>query len=265
MTDLQTTQPVTMLQPDGFENAGQFIVFGAAGGIGRAVCTQLDTLGASIDGYTRSDESLQRLNADSVCENMGMVDVTQFDAVEQCLTDVAQRSGKIAGVVNSVGSILLKPAHLTTADDWAKTIALNLTSAFAVVRAAGKVMRDGGSIVLVSTAAAQTGLPNHEAIAAAKAGVEGLARSAAATYAMRGLRINVVAPGLVDTPLASNIVNNERALNASLSMHAIGRVGQPEDIASAIVWLLDPAQSWVTGQVIHVDGGLANVRPRIGA
>jgi NAD(P)-dependent dehydrogenase (short-subunit alcohol dehydrogenase family) len=124
------------------------------------------------------------------------------------------------------------------------------------------MMTDGGSIVLVSSAAGRTGLSNHEAIAAAKAGIIGLTQSAAASYAARGIRVNCVVPGLVRTPLTARITGNETALKGSVAMHALGRVGEASDIASAIRWLLDPAQSWVTGQVLGVDGGLATVRSR---
>ena len=159
--------------------------------------------------------------------------------------------------------MLLKPAHLTSPEEWAETIATNLGSGFATVRAAGKLMaRGGGSVVLLSTAAARHGLANHEAIAAAKAGLVGLALSAAATYGPRGLRVNCVAPGLVRTPLTERITSNEASLKASVAMHSLGRIGEPEEVASAIAWLLDPEQSWVTGQVLGVDGGLGSVRAR---
>jgi NAD(P)-dependent dehydrogenase (short-subunit alcohol dehydrogenase family) len=139
----------------------------------------------------------------------------------------------------------------------------NLGTAFALVRAVGRAaarQEGGASIALVSTVAARIGLPNHEAIAAAKAGVEGLVRSAAATYAAAKIRVNAVAPGLVDTPLASRITSNERALEASRSMHPLGRIGQPDEIAQVLEWLLTPAGSWVTGQIIGVDGGLSTLR-----
>ena len=121
-------------------------------------------------------------------------------------------------------------------------------------------MKDGGSVVLVSTVAAGTGLPNHEAIAAAKSGIEGLARSAAATYAGRGLRFNVVAPGLVDTPLASRITSSERTLEHSRKMHPLGRIGVPGDVAEAINFLLGQQSDWITGQVLGIDGGLGATR-----
>ena len=114
----------------------------------------------------------------------------------------------------------------------------------------------------MSSAAARIGLANHEAIAAAKAGVEGLARSAASTYAPRGVRINVVAPGLVRTPLSARLVGNDASVKASVAMHALGRIGEPDDVASLIEYLLDPSHRWVTGQVFGVDGGLSTLRPR---
>jgi len=103
---------------------------------------------------------------------------------------------------------------------------------------------------------------SDEMIAAAKAGVQGLALSAAATYAPQGVRVNVVAPGLVNTPLAAPITSSEKALETSRAMHALGRIGEPDEVASAIEWLLDPGQGWVTGQVLGVDGGLSSARTR---
>ena len=160
---------------------------------------------------------------------------------------------------------MLKPAHLTSEAEFDDVIAANLRSAFAVVRSGAKAMMSaGGSIVLVSSVAARFGLSNHEAIAAAKAGVAGLTISAAATYARQKIRVNCVAPGLVRTPMTKRLTGNEAALKASAAMHPLGKIGEPEDVASAIAWFLDPAQSWVTGQVLGIDGGMGSVRPPAG-
>jgi NAD(P)-dependent dehydrogenase (short-subunit alcohol dehydrogenase family) len=191
----------------------------------------------------------------------GTVEATDPDNIDACADAAAAALGGLDGITNCVGSILLKPAHLTSTADWNATIATNLTSAFGCVRAAGRLLKaEGGSVVLVSSAAARVGLANHEAIAAAKAGIMGLVLSAAATYARQKIRFNAVAPGLVRTPLAAGLVASELAEKASIGMHPLGRLGEPGDVARAIVWLLDPAQSWVTAQVIGVDGGLADVK-----
>ncbi len=243
------------------ESGPVVVVLGATGGIGAALCRRLAAKGYAPLAGGRDEEKL-----DSLAEETGVevfkLDATQPDQVESCINRAVDLYGRIDGIANCVGSLLLKPAHLTTEAEWEATIAINLGSAFATVHAAARAMKRGGSIVLVSSAAARVGLANHDAIAAAKAGVIGLALSAAATYASRGIRVNCVAPGLTRTPLTSRITENEAAMKKSLAMHALGRIGEASEVASAIEWLLDPMQAWVTGQVIGVDGGLATVRPQ---
>lgn len=234
------------------------LVIGAAGGIGRKLVEMLHDEGWSLvlAGRTQSalDEVAATCGGQTAC-----VDSKDFDAVDAVFT----ANPGITGAVNLAGSILLKPAHLTTSQEFDETIAQNLRSAFALTRAAGRHMKGtGGSVVLMSSCAAGIGLPNHEAIAAAKAGVEGLMRSAAASYAAARIRFNAVAPGLVATPMARRITENEGALKASVAMHPLGRIGTPEEVARAIAFLLDPENSWTTGQVLGVDGGLARVRGR---
>jgi 3-oxoacyl-[acyl-carrier protein] reductase len=188
-----------------------------------------------------------------------VLDATDFDAV----TAVFQQAGNLDGVVNCSGSLFLKAAHMTSKEQYLSVIDASLTTAFATVRAAGKHMTNGGSVVLVSSAAAMEGLANHEAIAAAKAGIIGLTLSAAATYAASNLRFNAVAPGLTETPMTTALTANDTSRKFSEAMHALGRLGKPEDVARAIVFLLDPANNWITGQVLAVDGGLSRVRPKM--
>jgi 3-oxoacyl-[acyl-carrier protein] reductase len=243
-------------------STSKVLVLGAAGGIGSAVVRQIVAAGGRVFLAGREAGKLADFSAELGCP-FNVVEATDPDAVDAVADRAVEEFGGLTGLVNCVGSILLKPAHLTTAADWQATIAANLTSAFACVRAAGRVLRaDGGSVVLVSSAAARIGLPNHEAIAAAKAGVNGLVLSAAATYARQRIRFNAVAPGLVRTPLSRSIVASEPAEKASIAMHPLGRLGEPEDVARAICFLLDPAQSWITGQVLGVDGGLADLKAR---
>jgi NAD(P)-dependent dehydrogenase (short-subunit alcohol dehydrogenase family) len=237
------------------------LILGAAGGIGGALARRLAASGVKLVLAGRDPARLEALAADTGGTPF-VLDATKPAEVEAATARAVEVHGRLDGLANCVGSILLKPAHLTSEEEWDGVVSTNLRSAYAAVRGAARAMTAGGSVVLVSSAAARLGLANHEAIAAAKAGVIGLTLSAAATYAPKGIRVNAVAPGLVRTPMTARITGSETALKASTAMHALGRVGEPEDVASAIAWLLDPAQSWVTGQVIGVDGGLATIRSR---
>lgn len=240
------------------------LIFGGAGGTGSALARLLVSGGSQVFLAGRDPEKLGSL-AQTLGMPFGLVDATDPDGIDACADAAAAELGGLTGIANCVGSLLLKPAHLTTTADWNATLAANLSSGFGCVRAAGRLLRaEGGSVVLVSSAAARIGLANHEAIAAAKAGLIGLVLSAAATYARQRIRFNAVAPGLVRTPLTQGLVSSELAEKASVAMHPLGRLGEPEDVARAIAFLLDPAQNWITAQVLGVDGGLADVKGRPG-
>lgn len=240
-----------------------FVIAGGSGGIGRALCGLLSLKGHRLFITGRDPERLKAACEESGAEGM-IWDATQERDFSPIIEAALERFGRLDGAVNLCGSVLLKPAHMTSDADLDAVLAANLLSAFSVTRSAAKALMKsgGGSVVLVSSAAARVGLANHEAIAAAKAGVIGLTLSAAATYAGSGIRVNCVAPGLVRTPATARITSNEASLKMSEQMHAMGRIGDPQDVASAIAWLLDPEAGWVTGQVIGVDGGLATVRSR---
>jgi NAD(P)-dependent dehydrogenase (short-subunit alcohol dehydrogenase family) len=238
------------------------VVLGATGGIGSELCRQLCASGAHVVAASRNSDKVREL-AENIRARPFTLDATDMEQVAACLADAQRTFGRVDGVANCVGSLLLKPAHLTSHTEWQTTLAINLTTAFAAVHAGAKTMlQTGGSIVLVSSAAARVGLANHEAIAAAKAGIVGLTLAAAASYAERGIRVNCVAPGLVRTPLTTRLTANEASLKASAAMHPLGRIGEPSDVAAAMAWLLDPAHGWITGQVLGIDGGLATLRTR---
>ena len=238
------------------------LVVGGGGGIGAAVARMVVAGGGQVFLAGRDEAKLAAVGGE-LGMPYGSVEAADPDAIDACADAAAAALGGLDGIVNCAGSLLLKPAHLTTTAEWQATLAANLSSAFGCVRAAGRLLKAaGGSVVLVSSAAARVGLANHEAIAAAKAGVIGLVLSAAATYAKQKIRFNAVAPGLVRTPLTKGLVASELAEKASVGMHPLGRLGEPEDVARAIYFLLDPAQGWITGQVLGVDGGLADLRSR---
>jgi len=240
-------------------NVPVYVLLGASGGIGSAVARSLADEGANLILSARSESDLQAL-ADETSGEVVPLDATVYEEVEGVVKHATDTYGRLDGIANFVGSILLKPAHLTSLEEYREQIQLNLDTAFHTVKAAARpLMRNGGSIVLMTSAVTRTGVKNHEAIAAAKGGVVGLMRSAAATYAKRGVRVNCVAPGLVETGMSASILSSEAGRQQSEQMHPLGRVGTPEDIAPAVCWLLDPETSWVTGQVIGVDGGLGTV------
>ena len=240
-----------------------YVVFGATSTLGSYLCRKLADDGHALVVSGRDNDKIRTL-ADSIGAIPTLCDVTKSEDISKVLDEGVKQLGDIHGVVNCAGSILIKPAHLTSEAEWNSLIDTNLRSSFLVVKNSVKtMMRTGGSIVLISSAVAQYGMPNHEAIAAAKAGVEGLVLSAAASYANRGIRVNCVAPGFFESNSNSSIFSNEKLMKPIINMHPLGRVGKPENVGSAIEWLLDVKQDWVTGQVIAVDGGLSKVQPRV--
>ena len=246
------------------EHSPVMVIVGGAGGIGSAVAQKMAARGCRLILAGRNAERLQSVAAETAATAFPL-DALDSAAVDAMMQSVLTSHGRVDGVVNCAGSILLKPAHLISDQEFADTLALNLTTAFNLLRATVRVMMKqagGGSIVFCSSVTARRGLVNHEAIAAAKAGVEGLALAAAASYARFGVRVNCVAPGLTRTEMTRALTQNETVAKMSAAMHPLGRIGEPAEVASAICWLLEAEQSWVTGQVIGIDGGLGQVQAR---
>ncbi|PQO26560.1 SDR family NAD(P)-dependent oxidoreductase [Blastopirellula marina] len=237
-------------------------ILGATGTIGSCLAQRLTSSGNPVLLVGRSAEKLEKLGA-ALQQPWVAANLQQSESLEADLRQASEQHGPLDALVCCVGSILLKPAHLTSDEEFQDVVAANLFTAFATIRAGAKLLRQrGGSIVLFASAAAEIGISNHEAIAAAKGGVIGLARSAAATYAPQNVRVNVISPGLIRTELTRRIWENPSAAAASQKMHALGRLGEPEQAASLVEWLLQPENDWMTGQVIGLDGGLAHLLPR---
>jgi NAD(P)-dependent dehydrogenase (short-subunit alcohol dehydrogenase family) len=237
------------------------LVIGGASGIGAAVTSRLFSLGRPVIAAGRNRDKLealaQSLSTPSLL-SLETVDVTDESQTERLFGSIREKFGTISGIVNGAGSVLLKPAHLTSVAEFDLTFAINVRSCFLLLKFGVPLIDPtGGSIVFFSTAAARAGLSNHDVISAAKSAIEGLTRGAAATYANKKIRINAIAPGLVKTPLTERIHSNPTASQASTSMHALGRLGEPDEIASAVTWLLSDEATWITGQSIAFDGGLS--------
>lgn len=220
------------------------VIIGGNSGIGKEILVEVEKLGANAFVYSRS-----------------MSDGFKFDATkdEEILHNLPD---KIHGLVYCPGSITLKPFHRLSIDDFKKDLDINFLGAVRVLQACFKSLKEtkGASVVLFSTVAARTGLVFHSSISGAKGAVEAMTRSLAAEWAPLQIRVNAVAPSLTDTPLAAALLSSEDKKEGAKKRHPLGRFGEPRDIAAAAVYLLSEQSSWVTGQVLNVDGGMSVIR-----
>jgi len=185
------------------------------------------------------------------------VNYISFDATTDSL-DVAQLPDTIHGFAYCPGSINLKPLKMLSVDAFREEMELNFFSLVNVLKTILPKMADGASMVFFSTVAVGTGMPFHTSVAAAKGAIEGFAKSLAAEYAPK-IRVNCIAPSLVDTPLAGRLLNNDKKRDLMSQRHPLKRVGHAEDIANLAVFLLSDKSTWVTGQILGVDGGMSTL------
>lgn len=235
-----------------------YLIIGGNSDIAQDVITRLLGDGHHVHCLIRNTEHEEALTSRGITVTIG--DATSEDDMKQCIAE-AKEHGEINGLLHCVGSIVIRPPHALSKDAFEEVITTNLTSAFLALSIAGKAMlRQGsGRMVFSSSVAGSLGLVNHEAIAAAKGGIEAMVRASAATYARRGLRINAVAPGLTDTKMASKILSSDAMRETSAQKIPTQRINKKEEAASAMYWLLTDAPDNLTGQVLHLDGGMANV------
>lgn len=165
---------------------------------------------------------------------------------------------ELGAIIYCPGSILLKPFHRIKMDEFRADWELNFAGAVKVLQAYYPALKksSSASVVLFSTVAAQKGMPFHASVAAAKAAIEGLTKSLAAEWAPQ-IRVNAIAPSLTNTRLAEGLLNTEVKLQASRERHPLKRIGEPIDIASMAHYLISDKASWITGQILHIDGGMS--------
>lgn len=238
------------------------LITGASGGVAQALIPRLVDAGCSLALVSRERS---RLPASSTDHILIEADCSTAEGAKHAVATAAADFGAPPdGLVHLAGNSLIAPLHRTREAQLRECLAANLESALftlgAYVEALQKSKRSG-SVVMVSSVVAQIGVANHEVIAAAKAGVEALCRSAAATYSAQGLRINAIAPGLTRTPLTERLFAHAQSEAQVTAQYPLGRHGQPDDLAAAIAWLLGDESSWISGQVLPVDGGFTAVRP----
>jgi NAD(P)-dependent dehydrogenase (short-subunit alcohol dehydrogenase family) len=190
------------------------------------------------------------------------VNCIQMDVAKDSMDLLNALPETLHGLVYCPGSINLKPFQRLSAQDFLSDFQQNVIGAVSVIqKVLPSLKKAGGSgVVLFSTVAVASGMPFHASIAASKGAVEGLAKSLAAELAASQIRVNVIAPSLTDTPLAGNLLNTPEKKEAAGKRHPLQRVGTPEDMAKLTCFLVGDESSWITGQVIGVDGGLGNLR-----
>lgn len=222
------------------------LLIGGSHGIGRDLAARLEA-----DGHRVT--ILSRTAPDGLQATHHTVDVTTDD-----LPDI---EGPIHGLTYLPGSINLKPFSSLRSKDFDADWQVNVQGAVKVLQAYQKQLKQAGdaSVVCFSTVAVHQGMPFHASIAASKGALEGLVRSLAAEWAPT-VRVNAVAPSLTDTPLAEKLLRNDKQRDAAEDRHPLKRIGSPADIAEAAHYLLSDRSGWMTGQVLHVDGGMSRVR-----
>ncbi len=233
------------------------LVFGATGGIGAALTRRLASDGRKLHLAARDRARLAAL-AGEVGAEFTPGDVTRAEDLERTVR-AATAGGALGGLVFAVGSIDLAPVKRLAAEQFATAFTLNVTAPALAVQAAAAALAAGeGAVLLYSSVAAGSGFRNHAVTGAVKAAVEGLTRSLAADLAPK-VRVNAIAPTLTRTPLAAAFTGNKLLLEGIARQHPLGRVAEPEDLAGIGALLLGADGRFVTGEVIHVDGGRSSV------
>jgi NAD(P)-dependent dehydrogenase (short-subunit alcohol dehydrogenase family) len=229
---------------------GKYIVVGGSQGIGHAIVSKLVSQGHQVINLSRNP-----------CD-LGVIENIIYDVLEPQEGVFSEISGPIDGLVYCPGSINLKPFHRLTSGDFEKDFQVNVLGAVKVIQGLLPLLKAAStsSIVLFSTVAVQTGMGFHASIASSKGAIEGLTRSLAAELAGSKIRVNAIAPSLTQTPLANALLNSDEKIEAAGKRHPLGRVGQANDLANMAVFLLHPENSWITGQILKVDGGMGDLR-----
>ena len=225
------------------------LIIGGSSGIGLALA-ELLALKNSVYVASRSNESL--LNLD--------VNYIPFDATTDQL-DLSLLPEKLDGFVYCPGSINLRPFKGLKTEAFLSDFKINVIGAVSALKSVLNLLNasSNAAVVFFSTVAVQTGMPFHSSVSASKGAIEGLTRSLAAEFAPK-IRVNAIAPSLVDTPLASKFLNNEMKLEKANERHPLGRVGNAKELAQATAFLLGDESSWMTGRILQLDGGIGNLK-----
>ena len=234
----------------------KYLVFGATGAIGPSLAAQLKESSHDVHLIARNEDEVKVI-AEALGCSYSVADVLEENFMDKVKADTSDFDVK--GIAYCVGSIDLKPLKRVTENDMHACMKLNLYSAIEVIKGfQDELKKNGGSIVLFSSVAAQKGFTNHTIIATAKAAIEGLTVTLAAEFAPN-IRINCVAPSLTNSKIAQSMLKNPIVAEALAKAHPLKRVGEGKDSAALAKFLLTEESSWITGQVIGVDGGRSSL------
>ena len=228
----------------------KYLIFGATGSVGSSLAEQLKSSGNDIHLVARNKDEV-KIIAEKLCCSYTSADVLEDGFIEKIKTDI----NEIKGMAYCVGSIDLKPLRMVTENDLNKCMKLNLYSAVEAIKGFQESLKkNNGSVVLFSTVAAQRGFTNHTIIASAKAAVEGLTVTLAAEFAPN-IRVNCIAPSLSKSKIAAPMLKNATIAEGIAKAHPLKRLGEGRDSAALAKFLITEESSWITGQIIAVDGG----------
>ncbi len=228
-----------------------YLIIGGSSGIGQALAMQLSASGKQVIAtFNKNIPSVE--NSTIRFHHLNVLD---DDISLDFLPD------ELAGIVYCPGSINLRPFERIKPADFVADYQLQVIGAIKIIQTVLPKLKkaENASIVLFSTIAVQSGFSFHTQVAASKGAIEGLTKALAAEYAPK-IRVNCIAPSLTDTPLAASLLNNEQKKEASAQRHPLKRVGTADDIANMAAFLLSEKASWITGQILHVDGGMSSLK-----
>ena len=228
----------------------KYLIFGATGSVGSSLAEQLKNSGNDVHLVARNESEVKVISEKLGC-SYTVADVLEDGFIEKVKSDISD----IKGIAYCVGSIDLKPLRMVTEADMNKCMKLNLYSAIVAIKGYQESLKKNkGSVVLFSTVAAQRGFTNHTIIASAKAAVEGLTVTLAAEFAPH-IRVNCIAPSLSKSKIAETMLKNSAIAEGIAKAHPLKRLGEGKDSAALAKFLITEDSSWVTGQIIAVDGG----------
>jgi len=230
--------------------SAKYLIFGATGSIGSNLADKLYNSNHDFHLVSRNEKELKSLSEKLKC-TYTVADVLEDNFIENVKSEISE----VKGIAYCIGSIDLKPLKIVKEDDFQKCMKLNLYSAVKIIKEyQDNLKKNKGSIVLFSSVAAQRGFPNHSIIASAKAAVRGLTISLAAEFAPN-IRVNCIAPSLTNSKISQPILKNNMMAEGIKKAHPMKRIGEGKDIAAMAKFLLTEESSWITGQIIGVDGG----------